>query len=195
MTGMKAILAAIWRRALMGGVLALVLALMPLPAQAQAYMDEAGLERAFALLKNAPDELNAEIVAQQIWYYWLHPNDPELAAAMIEVLAVRAGGDYRRAITLCDAVIARWPDYAEGWNQRATLYYIISDLQSSLADVEEVLAREPRHFGALSGAVAIYLQLNDRAAALQMAIRGLAVHPFLSDRRYFPELLQRGVEI
>ena len=91
---------------MLGGLLALML--MPAAAQAQAYMDEAGLDRAFELLKNAPDELSAQIVSQQIWYYWLHPDDPELAAAMIEVLAVRAGGDYRRAIALCDAVIERW---------------------------------------------------------------------------------------
>ncbi|MEX1180684.1 MAG: hypothetical protein WEB63_07740 [Cucumibacter sp.] len=175
--------------------LGLALALVPAPASAQAYMDTEALEYFFEVLKAAPDPLSAEMVTAEIWYVWTHPDDPELAAAMIQVLAVRAGGDYHHCIELLDAMVVRWPDYAEGWNQRATIHYILHNFEASLADVEETLAREPRHFGALSGAAAIYLQLDNRPAALGMVLRGLQIHPFLNERRYFPELLEPEVAI
>src|SRR3569832_1341831 len=89
-----------------------------------------------------------------------------------------------------DGIVAEYPDYAEGWNQHATVNYILDRLDDSLADIDKVLAIEPRHFGALSGRVLIYLKQGKHPEALRAMIAALAVHPFLSERRFFPALAQ-----
>ena len=94
-----------------------------------------------------------------------------------------------------DGVVAEYPDYAEGWNQRATVHYLLDNLDASLADIEKVLAIEPRHYGALSGRVLIYLKQGKHAEALRDMIAALAIHPYLSERRLFPELAQDVTQV
>ena len=76
-------------------------------------------------------------------------------------------------------MIARAPDFAEGWNKRATAYYLMGDLDRSLADCEEVVKRNPAHFGALSGFGLIYLQKDDLPKAAEYFEKALAVDPTL----------------
>jgi tetratricopeptide (TPR) repeat protein len=83
------------------------------------------------------------------------------------------------AIQTFSEVIRRKPEFAEGWNKRATLYYVRGDLEKSLADCDEVMKRSPVHFGALSGYGLIYLQLGQPERALQYFERALAVDPNL----------------
>jgi tetratricopeptide (TPR) repeat protein len=109
---------------------------------------------------------------------------------MGEILLARREGDLTGALALADRLIADHPDYAEAWNQRATLHYMLGDLDAALADCAEVLVREPRHFGALSGRSLIYLQQGRRALALKDMAAALEIHPFLSERQLFPELQQ-----
>lgn len=171
------------------------LALAPAPAIAQAYVDTDALDYFFDELKTAPDPVSAQIATDEIWYIWTHPDDPQLADAFAAAVDERVAGHFTRAVELLDQIVETWPDFAEGWNQRATMYYILGDYEASLADVEETLAREPRHFGALSGGALIYLQLGDRPAALRMMRAALSYHRFLMERRLFPELLAPEVEI
>jgi tetratricopeptide (TPR) repeat protein len=93
--------------------------------------------------------------------------------------AAADGKDYGLAIKLLDAVVELRPDYAEGWNRRATVYYLQKDYSHSLADIREVLAREPRHFGALSGLGAILQEIGDDKHALEAYRRALAIDPHL----------------
>jgi tetratricopeptide (TPR) repeat protein len=74
-------------------------------------------------------------------------------------------------------VIKRKPEFAEGWNRRATVYYLAGELQKSIADCNEVLKRNPGHFGALSGMGQIHLQLDDEESALKWFRRALEVNP------------------
>ena len=83
------------------------------------------------------------------------------------------------AIKLLDAVIRLRPDYIEGWNRRATLYYLKGDYARSLQDIQQVLAREPRHFGALAGLGTILQEIGEDKAALEAFRRALAVDPHL----------------
>jgi tetratricopeptide (TPR) repeat protein len=173
--------------------------LLILASMAAAVADEArdrvALDRLFAELKAAPDAATAQQIGQRIWIYWTTPSDPLLAARMGELLAARRQGDLRRAIALADGLIGDYPDYAEAWNQRATLHYLLGDLDASLADCDEVLAREPRHFGALSGRSLIYLQQGKRSLALKDMAAALNIHPFLAERQLFPELQQEITRI
>jgi tetratricopeptide (TPR) repeat protein len=86
--------------------------------------------------------------------------------------------------------VTDYPDYAEGWNQRATLYYMLDNLEASLADIDKVLAIEPRHYGALAGRVLIYLKQGKHDEALRDMRAALALHPYLNERRLFPELAE-----
>lgn len=172
----------------------LVLASMA-AAVADAAEDRVALDRLFAELKTAPNAAAAQQIGQRIWLHWTTPSDPLLAARMSELLAARRQADLLRAIALADGLIADHPDYAEAWNQRATLHYMLGDLDASLADCDEVLAREPRHFGALSGRSLIHLQQGDRALALKDMAAALRIHPFLSERQLFPELQREMTRI
>jgi tetratricopeptide (TPR) repeat protein len=169
--------------------LLLVFALI-LPAHADAAADKKAIDTLFAQLKAAPDAASAGPIVNQIWLRWLTPSDPALAARMRAVIVAREAGASSAAITLLDKLVADFPDYAEGWNQRASIHYLMRDFDASLKDIERTLVLEPRHFGALSGRAMIYLSQNKRALALKAMIAALAINPYLAERKLFPELMQ-----
>jgi tetratricopeptide (TPR) repeat protein len=161
-----------------------------LPAHADDAADKKAINTLFAQLKAAPDPASAAPIVNQIWLRWLTPSDPVLAARMRVVIAAREAGASAAAIELLNKLVADFPDYAEGWNQRATIHYLMRDFDASLKDIDKTLALEPRHFGALSGRAMIYLSQNKRALALKAMIAALAINPFLAERKLFPELMQ-----
>lgn len=171
---------------------ALPAALAPIaPAIADEAADRAAaLDALFSQLRVAPDPASAQAIDHQIWAFWTTPADPDLASRMRTILMARSMGRVPTALALLDKLVVDYPDYAEGWNQRATLYYTMGELERSLADCAKVLELEPRHFGALSGRALIYLQLGQRALALRDIRAALAIHPFLTEAQLFPELTQ-----
>lgn len=146
------------------------------------------LDNLFAQLGMASDARSAHQLEQQIWTIWLTPADPDAESLMSEALDAREVGDLPEAIRVLGKLVAAYPNYAEGWNQLATMYYMTGDLEDSLADCAKVLELEPRHFGALSGRALIYLALGKRDLALKDATRAVTIHPFLPERQLFPEL-------
>ena len=88
-------------------------------------------------------------------------------------------GRLPESVAVFSDVIARAPGFAEGWNKRATAYYLMGELDRSLADCEEVVKRNPVHFGALSGFGLIYLQKEDLPKAAEYFEKALAVDPTL----------------
>lgn len=150
-----------------------------LPASAQEAPDYEALMTALAGAENAAE---ADKLVPQIWQHWLTAPTPAAQEVLDAAMARRSVADYLGALKHLDVLVAEYPDYAEGWNQRATIYYMIGNLDASLADVTEVLAREPRHFGALSGQAMIYAQ-QGRIPLAQLTIQGaLKHHPFLHER-------------
>ena len=101
-----------------------------------------------------------------------------------------SAGHHRKAIEIFSEVIKRDPEFAEGWNKRATAYYLAGDLQKSLADCDEVMKRNPQHFGALSGYGQIYVQLKEYGRAIGYFRRALAVNPNLTDLEAVIERLE-----
>lgn len=165
------------------------------PASAQAEPDSAALDALFAQLKAAPDEVAARAIADQIWLQWTTPADPALAARMQDVLILRQSADFPAVIAALDDIIAQYPGYAEAWNQRATIYYLLGNYDRSLADIEKVLEFEPRHFGALAGRAMIYRSQGKQPLAIKDMVAALAIHPFLAERAMFPGLLEDVIDI
>ena len=114
---------------------------------------------------------------QGLWLLWTRSGDAAIDALMAKATGEMQAGNYPSAITVLSDVIQRKPDFAEGWNRRATVYYLAGELQKSIADCDQVLKRNPGHFGALSGLGQIYLQLGDEETALKWFRRALEVNP------------------
>jgi len=126
------------------------------------------------------DPLVRALAEQAMWRVWSRSGDNEtdrLLGIGVEAMSERRG---EVAVETFTRIIERRPDFAEGWNKRATVYYLLGEYRKSLADCDEVMKRNPYHFGALSGYGMIYLQLGDPARALGYFERALAVNPNLS---------------
>ena len=176
-------------------LLVLMLIAAPAPLFAADYTDKAALDELFAQLKVAQTPQEANDLTAEIWNIWFSPDVPELAGRMSKASVSMSAGDFTTALTLLSSVITDYPDYAEGWNQRATLYFMMGNLDASLADIGKVLAIEPRHFGALSGRVMIYLKQGKRGDALRDMIAALAIDPYLDEKKLFPELSQNTTNV
>ncbi len=147
-----------------------------------------GLDFLFGALKAAPDDASAKHVEARIWAIWMHTPSDTAALLMARAKAAIDAQQVDVAMKLLDAVIKLRPDYTEAWNRRATLYYLQNDYMRSLADIQQVLAREPRHFGALAGLGMIMQDLGDDKRALDAFRKALAVNPHLEK---VPELVKQ----
>ena len=142
-----------------------------------------------------PDEDARQKAEQAIWQIWSRSGDEEVDALYRTGVDQMESGDLQQAIATFSRVIERKPDFAEGWNKRATLYFLVGDLRRSLVDCDEVMKRNPNHFGALSGYVQIYVRLEYYERALDYARRALAINPNLDGMRdAIPVLEQRIAE-
>ncbi|MDX3971726.1 MAG: tetratricopeptide repeat protein [Bradyrhizobium sp.] len=137
------------------------------------------LDFLFGALKAAPDEVSAKHVEARIWAIWLQTPSDTAALLMSRAKTAVDAKKIDVAIKLLDSVIKLRPDYIEAWNRRATLYYMQNDYRRSLADIQQVLIREPRHFGALAGLGMIMQEVGDERRALDAYRKALAVNPHL----------------
>jgi tetratricopeptide (TPR) repeat protein len=149
------------------------------------------LDRLFEALKVAPDNESAKYVENRIWAMWIATDSDTTTLLMSRVKAAVDSKDLDLGIKLLTAIINIKPDYIEAWNRRATIYYMKKDFDNSLADIHEVLKREPRHFGALSGLGMIMQELGDDKHALGAFRRAIAVHPHLE---HIPDLVKQLTE-
>ena len=138
-----------------------------------------GLDFLFGALKVAPDAESAKQVENRIWAMWLASGSDTANLLMTRVKAAIEGKDLDPAIKLLDALVEIRPDYIEAWNRRATIYYMKKDFAHAMADIRQVLAREPRHFGAMSGLGMILHEFGEDRQALEVFRRALAIHPRL----------------
>ncbi len=137
------------------------------------------LDFLFGALKAAPDDETAKAIEQRIWALWMHSRSDTANLLMTRVQKAVEEKDLDLALNLLDAIVKIKPDYVEGWNRRATIYYLKKDYGRSIADIREVLRREPRHFGALTGLGLILQDIGDDRQALEVYRRALAVYPRL----------------
>jgi tetratricopeptide (TPR) repeat protein len=149
------------------------------------------LDTLFDALKVAPDEESAKAIEDRIWAVWTVSGSDTCNLLMSRVKTATDEKDYDLALKLLDAVIAMNPNYVEAWNRRATVYYFKDDIAHSLADISEVLAREPRHFGALSGLGLILQDIGDDKHALEAYRKALAIDPHLE---HIPDVVKTLTE-
>lgn len=149
----------------------------------------------FDQLEEAREEKDAVGTANEIWKIWFEYRDADVARLLQEAVAAKDTGDLDEALEVINRVIEIAPDFAEAWNQRAIIYYKVGYFDASLADVEETLKREPRHFGALAGRGMCYLGLRDPDEALSAFEEALDVHPWLSTARVYADTLRQRIEI
>ena len=114
---------------------------------------------------------------QALWLLWSRSGDADIDRLMARGTEAMQAGQHADAIRIFSEVVKTKPDFAEGWNRRATVYYLAGRFDESIADCHEVLKRNPRHFGALSGMGQIYFQLENWAQALDWYRRALEVNP------------------
>src|SRR5215218_3971070 len=117
------------------------------------------LDFLFGALKAAPDAETAKAIEERIWALWFVSGSDTADLLMTRVKTAVEGKDLDLAVQLLDAIVEIKPDYVEAWNRRATLFFMKKVYGRALADIRQVLAREPRHFGALSGLSLIMQEL------------------------------------
>ena len=121
----------------------------------------------FQQLATAQSRAELELIQADIWREWLTISEPVAEQWMAQGISAMADRDYDEAIRFFTQIIEAEPAYPEGWNKRATAYYLRGDYKASIDDIQETLAREERHFGALSGLATIYQTLGDQRGALK----------------------------
>jgi tetratricopeptide (TPR) repeat protein len=126
-----------------------------------------------------PDELVRAIAEEALWAVWSRSGDARVDELFKRGVSEMTAEHLSEAIATFTRVIELKPDFAEGWNKRATVLYLTGEYRRSLADCDEVIKRNPQHFGALSGYAQIYLRLDQPEKALVYFRRALAVNPNL----------------
>jgi tetratricopeptide (TPR) repeat protein len=133
----------------------------------------------FEALKAAPDAEIAKQVESRIWAIWLASGSDTADLLMSRVKAAIEAKDTKLAIQLLGSIIEIKPDYIEAWNRRATLFFALKDYGRAIADIQEVLNREPRHFGALAGLGMILEEVGEDKQALDAFRKALVVNPHM----------------
>ena len=138
-----------------------------------------------------PDLVVRRLAQQSIWEVWSRSGDEDVDALFRTGVVQMSRGDLDEATVTFTRIIERKPDFAEGWNKRATVYYLAGEYDKSLRDCDEVMKRNPLHFGALSGYGQIHLQLGQPDKALPYFERALAINPTLGQVEAVIEQLKR----
>jgi tetratricopeptide (TPR) repeat protein len=140
-------------------------------------------------LRDSDPEVRA-LTESAMWEVWSRSGDAEIDALFaigVEQLGLR---QLDAAVETFSRIIRRRPDFAEAWNKRATVYFVLGEYTKSLADCDEVMARNPYHWGALSGYGMIYVELDQPGRAVEYFEKALAVNPNLTSVQQAVETLK-----
>jgi len=144
---------------------------------------EADLDLLFDRLQTTSSVEEAITITNLIWAIWHQSDNDEVNQLMLKGMAEMSQRSYQAAVETFSDMIAMDAEFAEGWNKRATVYYLLGDYRGSVKDIERTLELEPRHFGALSGLGLIMMALDNEEAAIQAFEATLAINPTASGAR------------
>lgn len=186
--------------AVLAGAPALALSLL-LPAllalgtpPAAADQTDPRLAPLFDLLKTTKSPIEAQAVEQEIWSLWMTSKEETVNLLMHRGIDAMSAEDLKTALKVFSQMVEIAPDFAEGWNKRATVLYLLGAYPESIADIDRTLELEPRHFGALSGLGLCNAEMEHDEAALDAFERALAVNPHMDGVRANAELLRKRIE-
>ncbi len=163
-------------------------------APALARQGDARLEPLFDLLLQSDDPHRVIIAEKEIWGIWHESGSATIDLLLNAGIQAMNRGEQSDAIERFSAVIDLAPDFAEGWNKRATAHYLAGNFDASVDDIAKTLELEPRHFGALSGLGLIYDALDEPEGALKAYRRALAVNPHLKHPRQRLQALKKELK-
>ena len=132
-------------------------------------------------------------LTHDIWKIWDETNDPKIEADYHRGLEAMRIGDFVMSIDFFTRVIEKNPDFAEGWNKRATVYYILGQFDQSMIDINKTLLLEPRHFGAMDGMGLIFIQLQQYDKAIKIYDQMLEIFPHSADTLAKKKLMQEYI--
>ena len=153
------------------------------------------LDPLFVALGTATDPDEAADIEAGIWALWGLSGDEEIDQLMTIGIGAIGENDGETALLAFNEIITKAPGYAEGWNKRATLFYLAGEHELSISDIKKTLSLEPRHFGALSGLGLVYIAMGEERKALDAFEEVLKIHPHMeSIKSHISELrgLVRG---
>jgi tetratricopeptide (TPR) repeat protein len=157
---------------------------------------EVALDRLFASLHKTSDELAAKAVEEKIWELWSRFDSPTAEVLLGQAVVAMNAAENTASLEILDRIVASYPAYAEAWNKRATLQFVLGNYDASLKDIEKVLDLEPRHFGALAGRGMIYQSQENWTAALNAYREALSMNPSMTEiKNAIKELSKREREI
>jgi len=140
------------------------------------------------------DESTRENAEDALWRIWGRSGDKRVDHLFQAGVRQMNSGELRKGIATFSRIIKLKPEFAEGWNKRATLYYLAGDYRKSLEDCAQAIKRNPYHFGALAGYGQVYLKLEDYERALAYFRRALEVNPTMEGVRLNIEMLEELIE-
>jgi tetratricopeptide (TPR) repeat protein len=137
------------------------------------------LDALFIDLKKAKSPAVADGVASRISREWADSGSASVNVMMQWANEAIESKSYPVAMDFLDQIVVLQPDYAEGWNRRATLHFMMDNYAKSMVDIEKTLNLEPRHYGALSGMGQIFMLLDKKELALRSYERALEIYPMM----------------
>jgi len=171
-------------------VLMLIAGLAPIH-EVKANQDDLRLEPLFSQLRAVKNPSEAKILEGAIWRIWIESSNEEVSQILARGIRFMNVGDLRPALAAFSKVTRLAPDFAEGWNKRATIYFLLKDYSASVVDIARTLRLEPRHFGALSGLGLINAAMGRDKAAIKAFSKALAINPHMPGARIHMEELMR----
>ena len=155
----------------------------------KADQNDARLENLFEILSKAESDIQINEVTSSIWDIWYETNDPSIEVDFYRGLESMRTGDLIMALAFFTRVIDKNPKFAEGWNKRATVYYMLGKFNSSMMDIHETLKLEPRHFGAMDGMGLIFIHLEQFDKAIDIYDQMLKIFPNNSSTKQKKDML------
>ena len=163
-------------------------------APSQARQDDPRLDALFDRLHSMDEGNEARLVMTMIWRLWAESGSPTVDLLFTRGIQAMNQKEFETALAMLNSVVESDPNFSEGWNARATLYYIMGDYERSIRDIDRTLNLEPRHWGALSGLGMIYQDTEREEKAIEAYRRALAANPHLPGAKTAIDFLTQKVK-
>ncbi|MGF1475652.1 MAG: tetratricopeptide repeat protein [Geminicoccaceae bacterium] len=159
--------------------LTVLIALFVAVSPGRAAQDDPQLEALFNRLQSTTNAVEAKTLERGIWSIWMEIDDPRAQDLLVRGSVAMSHRQFETAEKNLSELVAYKPGFAEAWNKRATLYFLVGDFEASVKDIQATLRLEPRHFGALTGLGMIYEAIGDADASLKTFEAALTINPHM----------------